>query len=660
MVQTQRAQPSQPANLSPAPRKRHRFDLFVVLGLLAAGLFIYAQTTNYPFISFDDPGYIVENPHVHRGWTWENWRWAWTSLEQSNWHPLTWLSLMLDAQFYGLNAGGYHLTNLLLHLGNAGLLYAWLRQATGARWPSALTAFFFVAHPLHVESVAWVTERKDVLSTFLFFLTLLAYTRYTQRRERSFYGWAVGFFALGLTAKPMLVTLPPLLLLLDYWPLRRWNRATWRHLLVEKWPFAILAVASCVVTLIAQRAAALVPLAALSIPYRLAAAASGYGTYLYKTIVPLDLGVYYPYQRPASWWEPVGWLAVLAVLTVVAFRARRSRPYLLVGWCWFAGTLVPVIGVVQVGGQAVADRYTYLPHVGLFVAVFWLGAEAWQRVEACGRRALAALGIAAAAGALTLSHQQATYWRSSAALLERTFAVATRPTIVLCELLGNAEIESKHFDKATDAYWKAWQLGSTSNATILSLGTLLLREKRYQETAEVLAPASERADATADLLNDLALAQANSGQKDKALGTYQLCTERFPRYALARFGWAELLQKSGDLAESAVQDEAGLALCVDWLPALRRLAWDYSHSADPQTRELALKFAERAMQVSGGREPGSLNVLAFALGANGRWPEAVAAATAAMETVKTAGGSAGSTTACQVRLDCYRQGRLPD
>ena len=374
--------------MNPAPKNlpspHHRPEPLIAFVLVAAGLIVYGQTLGFPFISLDDPGYVVINSHVARGLSWEGWRWAWTSFEWSNWHPLTWLSLMLDAQFYGLNAGGYHLTNLLLHLANALLLFAWLRAATGTVWPSAWTALFFVAHPMHVESVAWVTERKDVLSAFFFFLTLLAYTRYARGGGAKFYALALGLFALGLTAKPMLVTLPVLLGLLDFWPLRRTD-AGWRRLAWEKLPFALLAAASCVVTFAAQRAAAVVPLEELPAGHRFAAAALGYGFYLWKTFWPVDLGIYYPYWHAGSSAVPWLWGAGLAAVTLSAARNVRRMPWLTVGWCWFVGMLVPVIGVVQVGGQAAADRYTYLPHVGLFIAVLWTGRTAGFAARGAGR-----------------------------------------------------------------------------------------------------------------------------------------------------------------------------------------------------------------------------------------------------------------------------------
>ena len=628
-------------------------DLLVILLLIVTGLAIYGQTLSYPFISFDDPGYVVHNEHVNQGLSWASWRWAWTSLERSNWHPLTWLSLMLDAQCYGLNAGGYHLTNLLLHLANSVLVFVWLRTATRAFWPCALTAFFFVAHPLHVESVAWVTERKDVLSTLFFCLTLLAYTRYAQTKLPRFYLAAIGLFALGLTAKPMLVTLPPLLLLLDYWPLRRFEKVNWWRLLVDKAPFSLLAVASCLVTVIAQRTQAMVPLTALPTGYRLASALLGYGSYLRKTLLPVGLGVYYPYWQSQSMWWPTIWLAVLVAATIGAFLGRRQLPFLLVGWLWFLGVLVPVIGVVQVGGQAVADRYAYLPHVGLFIAVFWTGAAIWHRSPAA-RSVLTTLTAIAAASCVALSYRQTGYWHSNLALFEHTASVV-QPSARLYHLLGDAFVGEDQPKQAEAAYRR---VGLNSLETMLPLGALLLKEERWQDAIDVLEPWRDRPEATAELLNNLAFALTRAGRGGEAAAVYRRCVTEFPNYALAHFGLAEILQARGDIVGAATQDEAGLSLDGDSLPALTRLSWDYAQSTDPQTQASALALAQHSVALSGGHDLASLNALAFAQAVNGQWNQAVATVGKALEIATRPDGSKLAVAGFRERLDLYRQKKL--
>ena len=637
-----------------SPRTR---DFCIVLGLLIVGWCIYGQTLGFPFISFDDPGYVYDNPHVRQGLTWDGWHWAWTSFERSNWHPLTWLSLMLDAQFYGLNAGGYHLTNLLLHLANAVLLFAWLRAATGARWPSALTAFFFVAHPLHVESVAWVTERKDVLSTLFCFLTLLAYTRYARSRGRAFYWLSLTLFAVGLTAKPMLVTLPPLLLLLDYWPLQRQKAVGWGDLLIEKVPFFALMAASCVLTILAQRGSAIVPLGALTPTHRLASAVLGYGTYLQKTFWPVGLGVYYPYWRSESFWWPLVWGASLAAISAGAFAWRRRLPWLLVGWCWFLGTLVPVIGVVQVGGQAVADRYTYLPHIGLFIALFWTGAAAWRRWPAI-RVSLAGVAAVGAAACVVLSCWQAALWRNSLTLFQHTARVAP-PSSRLFHLVGDAALEAGRPADAEAAYLQAWRLNPANSDVVPGLSALLLKDGRYTEVIDVLGRWRDDPAASGDILNDLALALAKSGRTDEAVAVYRRCQNLYPDFAMAHFGLADVLRGKGDAAGSVAEDQAGLVLRDDWLPALTRLAWGYAQSNDPQGRAAALALARRAVDVSGGHDLASLNALAMASATSGRWADAVDAAGAAFDLASRPGAPAGAVDICRDRLGCYRRGQIP-
>ena len=641
-------------SLSFSPRTR---GYLIVLVLLAAGWCIYGRTLGFPFISFDDPGYVYENPHVQQGITGDGWRWAWTSFERSNWHPLTWLSLMLDAQFYGLNAGGYHLTNLLLHLANAALLFVWLRSATGALWPSALTAFFFVAHPLRVESVAWVTERKDVLSTLFFLLTLLAYTRYTRSRRCAFYWLALASFAVGLTAKPMLVTLPPLLLLLDYWPLRRAPAVGWRWLVIEKTPFFALMAVSCVLTVCAQRGSAMVPLGALPPVYRLASAALGYGTYLQKTFWPARLGVYYPYWRAASLWWPAAWGGGLLAISAVVFACRRSLPFLLVGWCWFLGTLVPVIGVVQVGGQAVADRYMYLPHIGLFIALFWTGAAVWRRWPV-SRPGLAGLTAAAAAACVALSCGQAALWRSSLTLFQHTVSV-TPPSTRIYHLLGDALLEANRPGEAEAAYLQSWRISPANSDVVPGLCALLLKEGKNAEVIAILGPWRDDPAASADILNDFALALSRSGRADEAVAVYRRCQELHSDYAMAHFGLADVLRGQGDATGSAAEDQAGLVLRDDWLPALNRLAWGYAQSADPQMRAAALALARRAVAVSGGQDLASLNALALASAASGLWAGAVDAAGAACELASRSGAPNGAADICRDRLGCYRRGQIP-
>jgi len=420
-----------PAGVGAVPGMRGGFLAATALFALVAGVFLPAL--NHGFITYDDPTYVTENAHVTGGLTWAGVKWAFRSTEASNWHPLTWLSHMEDCQVYGLRPWGHHLTSVLLHAIDAVLLFAVLRKMTGAPRRSLFVAALFGLHPLHVESVAWVSERKDVLSTAFWMLVLWAYARRAElaRAGRpgapAFYGLSLLFFALGLMCKPMLVTLPFVLLLLDYWPLGRWTgpgtTARWA-LLLEKIPFLALSTAASAVTLIAQQGGeAVASVADYPLPLRLANALIAYCRYLGKCFVPAKLAVFYPYfaeQPPFR--ETLLACAFLGAVTAAAMALARRRPYLLVGWLWFVGTLVPVIGLVQVGGQPMADRYSYVPLIGVFIMATWAVGDATASLP----RRRAALG--AAAGAVlaclaVMTSRQLAFWRDGTSLFRHALAV---------------------------------------------------------------------------------------------------------------------------------------------------------------------------------------------------------------------------------------------
>lgn len=400
--------------------------LGALLFLVVAGVFLPAVT--HDFITYDDPVYVTENAHVTGGLTWENVKWALRSTEASNWHPLTWISHMADCQLYGLHPWGHHLTNVLLHALNALLLFMALRKMTGALWQSLLVAALFGLHPLHVESVAWISERKDVLSTLFWMLALLAYGARARRHGGwGLYGLTLLFFALGLTCKQMVITLPCVLLLLDYWPLRRWSgstaRARWA-MVAEKIPFFALGAAASAVTLFAQSGGeAVATTDDFPLSVRVSNALLSYCRYLGKCLVPAKLAVFYPFfaEQPPIW-ETLLAVALLAAITAAAATLARQRPYLIVGWLWFAGTLVPVIGLVQIGGQSMADRYTYVPLIGVFMMAAWGAADA----AACWR--IGRTAVAIAAGSLLaclaiLTSRQLGYWRDGASLFRHAVAV---------------------------------------------------------------------------------------------------------------------------------------------------------------------------------------------------------------------------------------------
>ena len=460
--------------------------------LLLAVIAVFGQTARHGFVNFDDDYYVYENRHVSGGLTGDGAAWAITAFHAGNWHPLTWLAHMLDCQFYGLAPGGHHLTNVLLHAAVAILLFVALRRMTGALWPSAWVAAVFAIHPLRVESVAWVAERKDVLSGMLFMLTLWLYARYAERPASwGRYLLVVGSFAVGLTAKPMLVTLPFVLLLLDYWPLGRlgWGLSQFslgekRHeavkmplvpggtpiaklsvppvrLIVEKISLFVLAAASCAVTLAAQRGT-VQSLQQLAFSRRVADAVVAYVAYLGKMFCPAGLAVFYPLaESPPPVWEVIAAVTVLSAISTVAFLARRKCPYLLFGWLWYLGTLAPVVGLVRVGGQATADRYTYLTQIGLCAAI------AWGVAQVVDYRPLRRWGVAAvlslvAAALIVCAWQQTRYWRNNETLWTHTLACTSRNPLAHNNL-GLALAARGQVGEAMEHYQKALEFAASRN-----------------------------------------------------------------------------------------------------------------------------------------------------------------------------------------------------
>jgi protein O-mannosyl-transferase len=364
------------------------------MALVLVNVAVFGAVRHFDFVTWDDPPYVTENPIVRAGLTWSGVVWAFTTAHGPYWHPLTWLSHMLDVQLYGLHAGGHHLTNLVLHVSNSVLLLLLLRRMTGALWKSAAVAALFAVHPLHVESVAWVAERKDVLSTLFWILTMWAYLTYARRPGAGRYAAVLLVFALALMAKPMVVTLPLILLLLDVWPLGRVS-LSWHRLVLEKTPmFALSAAAGVATIVVQQRVGALAAITSVTPGLRVANALVSYGNYLAKTLWPARLAALYPYPQSLPAWP---WLLTcgfgLAAISVAAVRLAPRRPYLMMGWFWYLLTLLPVIGLVQVGPQAMVDRFTYVPLVGVFVIVVWGASDAlgtgplsppWTHVDGLG------------------------------------------------------------------------------------------------------------------------------------------------------------------------------------------------------------------------------------------------------------------------------------
>jgi hypothetical protein len=495
-----------------------KLKIVVLCGiLLLVSLIAYEPMRHNGFVDYDDVDYITENTLVLNGLTVEGLTWSFTETDlTANWHPLTWLSHMLDVQLFGVNPLGHHLVSLLLHLANALLLFWIFNRTTGALWPSFFIAAVFALHPLRVESVAWAAERKDVLSGFFWMLTIAAHVLYTEKPALHRYLWVVIFFILGLMAKPMLVTLPFVLLLLDVWPLKRialkrpFQRRLFMRLLVEKIPLFVLTTASCVMTFMIQRqAGAMLRGQNYSLMTRLSNAAVAYVGYIGKLFYPVKLAVLYPHPGTTlPIWQPIAAVGALVILTTAALFWGTRKRYLLVGWLWYLGTLVPVIGLVQVGSQAMADRYTYLPAIGLCVML------AWGVADLLGNRGgyrLKAVGVAAAVilAALTLgTRHQVSLWKDTLTLYEHTLAV-TENNYVVRGNYGNALQQRGKPDEAIEQLNKALQLKPDYIGAMINLGMALRDKGRIDEAMaqwqEVLALDPAQPNANANIALTLAL-----------------------------------------------------------------------------------------------------------------------------------------------------------
>jgi protein O-mannosyl-transferase len=547
-------------------------SLLVSLILVAATVVAYAPVRQYGFVNIDDAQYVSDNAAVSGGLSGPAISWAFTTGHAGNWHPLTWLSHMLDVELYGLNAGPHHLTSLLLHVANALLLFGLLHRMTGALFRSAFVAALFALHPLHVESVAWVAERKDVLSTLFLLLTIRAYLGYVRRPRPSRYALVLGLFALGLMAKPMLVTLPCVLLLLDYWPLARAAPlGAWRQLSLEKLPLLGLAVASSVVTFVVQqRAGAVKGLDALPLDHRLANAVMAYATYIGKMLWPVHLAAIYPYPASRPGWLVAGAAVGLIAVTVLTLRAARHHPYLPVGWLWYLGTLVPVIGLVQVGSQPMADRYTYVPLIGLFLIV------AWGIPDLLARSSHRDLALGAAAGLVILgcavaTRRQVQPWRSSVALWQHALA-ATAENHRAHNNLGHALAREGRAGEAIAHYTEALRIKPDYAEAHNNLGFALAEQGRASDAIVHYSEALRVLPDYVEAHNNLGVALAGEGNDDGAIRHLSEAVRIEPGRAVSHNNLGAVLAKRGRLDEAIRHFSEAVRLEPAYVDAYKNLA----------------------------------------------------------------------------------------
>jgi tetratricopeptide (TPR) repeat protein len=448
-------------------------DWGILLGLTVLILVVYTQVNHFEFTSYDDPEYVTENPLVQAGLTAASFQAAWTAVAVGNWIPITVLSHIADGQFFGMESGAHHMVNVALHALAAMLLFAALRRATQARWPSAFVAALFAVHPLHVESVAWISERKDVLSAFFAFLALYFYVRYAERESVRGYLMVAAAFVLGLMSKPMLVTFPFLLLLIDFWPL---GRAHFPKLLWEKAPLVALSAADSLVTYLVQGTA----VQAIPFDFRLRVAAVAPWIYIREMFWPAGLAVFYPLHSVAGWQAAMAALMLAAVSALVVY-SRRAYPYLAVGWFWFLGTLVPVVGMVQVGAQAHADRYTYIPMVGLLIMLAWGAVDVLQKWPAARKPVI---GLAAVGGILcmVLASRQAGFWENSGTLFQHAIEV-TRDNYVAQSGLGSYLAQTGRKDEAVAHFEEVVRLVPDDSRVHNNLGILYAGMPGHQQQA---------------------------------------------------------------------------------------------------------------------------------------------------------------------------------
>jgi protein O-mannosyl-transferase len=564
--------------------RRHPFLLCVVLFALV--LWTFWPAVHNGFVGYDDPVYVTGNGHVQQGLSWKNVEWAFTASEGGNWHPLTWLSHMMDCQLFGLSPWGHHFVSVLLHGLNAVLAFLVLLSLTGATWRSFIVAALFALHPLRVESVAWIAERKDVLSGFFFMLTLWTYAKYVTSDEgrvssdeggwaensegnpssanpkhsARLYVWTLLVFALGLISKPMLVTLPFVLLLLDYWPLRRWEVQSAKsavRLLVEKVPFFVIAAIFSVITILAQRKEGAMTLA---VPFvgRVENALVSYCRYIGKTFYPNHLAFFYPYPYESGWpfVAIVFATLLLAAITVLAIYWRRQRPYLLTGWLWFVGMLIPVIGLIQVGEQALADRYTYIPSIGLFVALVW-GAHDLTRPWQFQRSLLGLLAAAIALVCALKTRDQLGIWKNNEALFTHAIAV-TRNNYIAYNNLGATFERQGRWEVAAAQFRQAIAEKPDYAQAHRNLGVVFERQGEPGKAIEEYREAIRLNPSYADPHNALGLLFTAQGRVDEALEEFQQALRLKPDYADAHVSLGLIYGRKGLLDEAIREYQAVL------------------------------------------------------------------------------------------------------
>jgi protein O-mannosyl-transferase len=607
---------------------------------------VFGQTLRHSFVAYDDPDYVYENPEIIAGITQDGIVAAFAHPHARNWHPLTTISHMLDCELYGLNASGHHLTNVLLHMGAVLLLFSALRAMTGRQWRSAFVAAVFAIHPLRAESVAWVAERKDVLSALFFMITLGAYIHYARHPSLKRYFWVAAFFAFGLMSKPMLITAPLLLLLLDYWPLGRWQEAEpappkdflliLRRLIIEKIPLILLSICSAMATIFAQRSTIRYG-ESLPFIWRVTNALVSYVAYMGQMFWPAKLAVFYPHHADSLlFWQLACALLLIIGVTLVVIALCKTRPYLMVGWFWYLICLLPVIGLIPVGLGARADRYTYLPQIGLYIALTWAAAD----VSGLLKKRPGIYGAVAALIIVVLAWRawiQTSFWRDTESLWNHALAV-TPDNDVAHYNVAALLLRRGRLDEAIWHYEQALHLGSSGREThhyhlsraILhnALGNAFAQKGLLDEAIIHYRAAIGLQDDFADAHSNLASVLAQNGQTAEAIAEYQKALAFPPEDAPAHLRLAAVLEKAGRDEEAITHCRRALDIAptsIAALNALARILATRPHAAMKNNQE-AIALAEKAKELSGGKNAEVLRTLAVSYAESGRSLEAASAA----------------------------------
>lgn len=561
-----------------------RYVIFITIILFIVTILVYSNVRNNNFISFDDIGYVCNNEHVATGINQNNVVWAFTSYYKCNWHPITWLSHMADVQIYGMNPRGHHLTNVVIHAITTLIIFIFLLRLTDSIWKSAFVAALFGLHPLHVESVAWVAERKDVLSAFFWFLTLLLYAEYVRGRKLKMYFSSIIIFVLGIMSKPMLVTLPFIMLLMDFWPLDRYGlcRETtrseqWRDdfslfqlFFKEKIPFFVFSIVSAVITIFAQyQGGAIKSIDFVPMWMRIANACTVYIKYISKMFWPSKLAVLYPLPNSIPLWQVICSLLVLVIITAGVIRAGRRHPYLAVGWFWFIITLAPVIGLIQVGSQSMADRYTYIPLTGLFIAITW-GFTFLARNISCRKTIFTLLFTSIITILSILTWRQISYWKDSVTLYQHSLRVAPG-SAVIHNNLGLAHAENGQIDMAISEYKKALDIYKNYTDAHYNLGLALAEKGHYDEAIEEYQKAILISPNFTMAHNNLGAAYANKGYLGAAIDEYRKSIEIDPYYPIAHYNLGLVLDEMNYLDEAISEFRKAIEINPNYIDAKNSL-----------------------------------------------------------------------------------------